>query len=455
MTIFALSTGPGVSGIAVIRISGQDTSKAIKLMTGKSVPKPRVATLRKINKINTSELIDEGLILWFPGPESYTGEDMAEIQVHGSKAVVDALHSSLSDIENCRLAEPGEFTKLAFQNGKINLLKAESIADLISSETEIQRQQAIKIMNGKSADQFNFLREKLLKILSHVEAKIDFPEEDLPNNVLDEIKNSSDEVINKIKKILNDQKVGERIREGFKIAIVGPTNAGKSSLMNYLSNRDVAIVSEIAGTTRDVIETHLNINGYPVIISDTAGIRDSKDEIEKKGIKLALQKAEESDLKIVVLHPENLDFKPFLEDSNSENTIVVLNKSDIKLGKPPGIGNYFRFNHLGKNLKDINIIHMSIKEEENLVDLINAIKEKLKNKFISSDDILITRERHRQHLQQCLDYLNNFNQKKEIEDYDKAAEDLRLATRHLGMIVGKVDVEEILGSIFNDFCIGK
>ena len=455
MTIFALSTGPGVSGIAVIRISGQDTSKAIKLMTGKSVPKPRVATLRKINKINTSELIDEGLILWFPGPESYTGEDMAEIQVHGSKAVVDALHSSLSDIENCRLAEPGEFTKLAFQNGKINLLKAESIADLISSETEIQRQQAIKIMNGKSADQFNFLREKLLKILSHVEAKIDFPDEDLPNNILDEIKNSSDEVINKIKKILNDQKVGERIREGFKIAIVGPTNAGKSSLMNYLSNRDVAIVSEIAGTTRDVIETHLNINGYPVIISDTAGIRDSKDEIEKKGIKLALQKAEESDLKIVVLHPENLDFKPFLEDSNSENTIVVLNKSDIKLGKPPGIGNYFRFNHLGKNLKDINIIHTSIKEEENLVDLINAIKEKLKNKFISSDDILITRERHRQHLQQCLDHLNNFNQKKEIEDYDKAAEDLRLATRHLGMIVGKVDVEEILGSIFNDFCIGK
>ena len=227
---------------------------------------------------------------------------MAEIQVHGSKAVVDALHSSLSDIENCRLAEPGEFTKLAFQNGKINLLKAESIADLISSETEIQRQQAIKIMNGKSADQFNFLREKLLKILSHVEAKIDFPDEDLPNNILDEIKNSSDEVINKIKKILNDQKVGERIREGFKIAILGPTNAGKSSLMNYLSNRDVAIVSEIAGTTRDVIETHLNINGYPVIISDTAGIRDSKDEIEKKGIKLSLQiERRKSDLKLVVV----------------------------------------------------------------------------------------------------------------------------------------------------------
>ena len=443
MTIYALSSGPGISGVAVIRISGEETSKVIKLLTGKEIPKPRVATLRKINKINTSELIDEGLILWFPGPESYTGEDMAEIQVHGSKAVVDALHSSLSDIENCRLAEPGEFTKLAFQNGKINLLKAESIADLISSETEIQRQQAIKIMNGKSSDQFNFLREKLLKILSHVEAKIDFPEEDLPNNILDEIKNSSDEVDKKIKKILNDQKVGERIREGFKIAILGPTNAGKSSLMNHLSNRDVAIVSEIAGTTRDVIETHLNIDGYPVIISDTAGIRDSKDEIEKKGIKLSLNRAEEADLKLVVVDAKSLDFTDVLKGLLDENAILVINKSDL-LEKD-----------IDPEIKKTNHVLISIKENKNIEELILKIKNNLKNKFLTSDDILITRERHRQHLQQCLDHLNNFNQKKEIEDFDKAAEDLRLATRHLGMIVGKVDVEEILGSIFNDFCIGK
>jgi tRNA modification GTPase len=319
MTIYALSSGPGISGIAVVRISGNDTSNVIKLLTTKNLPKPRVATLRKINKINTSELIDEGIILWFPGPESYTGEDMAEIHVHGSKAVLNALHSSISSIKNCRLAEPGEFTKLAFQNGKINLLKAESIADLISSETEIQRQQAIKIMNGKSADEFNFLREKLLKILSHVEAKIDFPDEDLPNNILDEIKNSSNEVVKKIKKILNDQKVGERIREGFKIAIIGPTNAGKSSLMNHISKRDVAIVSEIAGTTRDVIETHLNIDGYPVIISDTAGIRDSKDELEKKGIKLSLNRAEEADLKLVVVDAKNLDFTDVLKDLLDKN----------------------------------------------------------------------------------------------------------------------------------------
>ncbi len=443
MTIFALSTGPGTSGIAVIRISGEETSKIIKLLTGKKIPKPRVATLRKINKINTSELIDEGLILWFPGPESYTGEDMAEIQVHGSKAVVEAIHSILSEIENCRLAEPGEFTKLAFQNGKINLLKAESIADLITSETEIQRQQAIKIMNGKSSDQFNFLREKLLKILSHVEAKIDFPEEDLPNNILDEIKNSSDEVVKKINKILNDQKVGERIREGFKIAILGPTNAGKSSLMNHLSNRDVAIVSEIAGTTRDVIETHLNIDGYPVIISDTAGIRDSKDEIEKKGIKLSLNRAEEADLKLVVVDAKSPDFTDVLKGLLDENAILVINKSDL-LEKD-----------IDPEIKKTDHVLISIKENKNIEELILKIKNNLKNKFLTSDDILITRERHRQHLQQCLDHLNNFNQKKEIEDFDKAAEDLRLATRHLGMIVGKVDVEEILGSIFNDFCIGK
>ena len=443
MTIYALSTGPGVSGIAIVRISGKHTSDIIKKLTRKELPKPRFATLRKINKIDTFELIDEGLILWFPGPESYTGEDMAEIHIHGSKAVVDALHSSISKLKNCRLAEPGEFTKIAFQNGKINLLKAESIADLISSETEIQRQQAIKIMKGKSADEFNFLREKLLKILSHIEAKIDFPEEDLPNNILNEIQNSLDEVIIKIKKILNDQKVGERIREGFKIAILGPTNAGKSSLMNHLSNRDVAIVSEIAGTTRDVIETHLNIDGYPVIISDTAGIRESKNEIEKKGIKLSLNRAEEADLKLVVIDAKNPDFTDILEGLLDENAILVVNKSDL-LEK-----------EIAPEIKKINHVLISIKDNKNIEELILKIKNNLKNKFISSNDILITRERHRQHLQKCLDHLNNFNQKKAIEDFDKAAEDLRLATRHLGMIVGKVDVEEILGSIFNDFCIGK
>ena len=443
MTIYALSTGPGVSGIAVVRVSGPQTSLVIETLTGKVLPKARLATLRKINKINTSELIDEGLILWFPGPESYTGEDMAEFHIHGSKAVIDALHHSISKIENCRLAEAGEFTKLAFQNGKINLLKAESIADLISAETEIQRQQAIKIMNGKSADKFNSLREKLLKILSHVEAKIDFPDEVLPEDILKNIKKISNEVILNIKKILDDQKVGERIREGFKIAIIGPTNAGKSSLLNHLSNRDAAIVSEIAGTTRDVIETHLNINGYPVVVSDTAGIRDSKNEIEKKGIKLALDKAENADLKLIVIDAKSIDFKGVLKELMDENAILVVNKSDLLK------------EDLNSEIKNYEHVLISVKNNLNLEDLILKIKNKLKNKFITSEDILITRERHRQHLEQSLNYLKNFEEKNEAEDFDKAAEDLRLATRHLGMIVGKIDVEEILGSIFNDFCIGK
>jgi tRNA modification GTPase len=443
MTIYALSTGPGISGVAIIRVSGKETKNVIKQLTRNSLPKPRVATLRKINKINSSELIDEGIVLWFPGPESYTGEDMAEFHVHGSKAVIDALQGSISKLENCRLAGPGEFTKLAFQNGKINLLKAESIADLISAETEIQRQQAIKIMNGKSAHKFNMLREKLLKILSHVEAKIDFPDEDLPEDIYKNIKKTSSEVILNIKKILDDQKVGERIREGFKIAILGPPNAGKSSLLNHLANRDAAIVSEIAGTTRDVIEIHLNIDGYPVVVCDTAGIRESKNEIEEKGVKLALKKAKDADLKLIVIDAISLDFKGVLSDLMDENSILVINKSDL-LNKD-----------LNSKIKNFNHVLISVKDNLNINGLILKLKNKLKNKFITSDDILITRERHRQHLEQSLAYLKNFEEKNQAEDFDKAAEDLRLATRHLGKIVGKVDAEEILGNIFNDFCIGK
>ncbi len=443
MTIYALSTGPGTSGVAIIRISGLDASRVLELLTGKETPTPRLATLRKINNINTSELIDEGIILWFPGPQSYTGEDMAEIHIHGSKAGILAVQNEISKIQNCRLAEPGEFTKLAFQNGKINLLKAESIADLISAETEIQRLQAIKMMRGKSSEKFNELREKLLKILSFVEAKIDFPEEDLPEENLKKIKHDSLNVLNEVYKILNDQKVGEIIREGFKIAIVGPTNAGKSSLLNNLSNREVAIVSEIAGTTRDVVETHLNIDGYPVIISDTAGIRDSKDEIEKKGIKLSLKKAENADLKLVVVDAKSIDLSGFLNEFLKKDAILVVNKSDLL------------HEELNPEIKKLNHVLISLKDNLNIDKLIEKIKEYLKNKFISEEDILITRERHRQHLIQCVDHLKNFADKNDKNDFDKAAEDLRLATRQLGMIVGKVDVEEILGSIFNDFCIGK
>ena len=443
MTIYALSTGPGISGMATIRISGEKAHEVISKLTKGKFPTPRVATLRKINKINTNDLIDEGLIIWFPAPHSYTGEDMAEIHVHGSLAVIKAVQSSISQIENCRLAEPGEFTKIAFQNNKINLLKAESIGDLISSETEIQRTQAIKMMSGINSKKFNSWRNILLKTLANVEAKIDFPDEEISDDIMNDIKVNSENIKLEIKKTLDDQKVGERIREGFKIAIVGPTNAGKSSLLNYLSRREVAIVSEIAGTTRDVIETHLNIDGLPVVISDTAGIRDSKNEIEKKGIKIALKRAEDADLNIVVIEPKSAHFAAFLKDLISDKSILVINKSDL------GIDN------IVNEYKNYNPVFISIKNEKNIETLILKIKDKLKNKFINSDDILITRERHRQHLEQCVLHLENFKNKTQTDDFDKAAEDLRLATRHLGMIVGKVDVEEVLGSIFNDFCIGK
>ena len=298
-------------------------------------------------------------------------------------------------------------------------------------------------MSGKSSDKFNELRMRLLKILSNVEAKIDFPEDDLPDNIIKNIKVETQKIKTEINKILNDQNVGEIIRDGFRIAIIGPTNAGKSSLLNYLSKRDVAIVSEVAGTTRDVIEAHLNLDGYPVILSDTAGIRSSKDEIENKGIKLALNRADEADLKLIILEPKSVDFKGFLKDLVDKDSIIVLNKIDQDT------------DNIDKEIKNLNPIPISIKEDKNLDKLIYNIKEKLKNKLINLEDSLITRSRHRENLEQCLFHLNNFEKQKSENDFDKAAEDLRLATRHLGMIVGKVDVEEILGSIFSDFCIGK
>ncbi len=443
MTIFALSSGSGISGVAVIRVSGKEASEVAKKITNRPLPKPRVATVRKFNKNGEKNLIDEGVIIWFPAPNSYTGEDLVEFHVHGSRSVINAMHETISKNKNCRLAEPGEFTKRAFQNGKINLLKAESIADLISSETEIQRRQAIKIMSGKSADKFNGWRKILLKILSHVEAKIDFPEEDLPKKIIQAVQKESKKVMKEIKKTLDDQKVGERIREGYKIAIVGPPNSGKSSLINYLSNRDVAIVSETAGTTRDVIETHLNLNGYPVIVSDTAGIRNSKNEIEKKGIKIALNRAEDSDLKLVVVSAKNVEFTGVLKNLLSKNAIFVINKSDLLKKKP------------NNKFKKYPHILISIKKKKNINKLISEVKKKVQNKFTNNENILITRARHRQNLINCCYHLEKFQQKKSVKDFDKAAEDLRLATRQLGMIVGEVGVEELLGSIFSDFCIGK
>ena len=443
MTIYALSSGIGVSGIAVVRISGAEAKKIISGLTDKPFPTPRFATLKKVNNSNKTGLIDEGIIIWYPGPNSYTGEDMAEIQVHGSRAVVKALLDAISNFKYCRMAEPGEFTKLALKNGKIDLLKAESIGDLISSETDLQMKQALKVIAGKNLKKFETWREDVLKVLSNIEAKIDFPDEDLPKEILNDIKKKTDKIIREMETSLQDNKVGQIIRDGFKIAIIGPPNVGKSSLLNYLSNRDVAIVSEIAGTTRDVIETHLNINGYPVIISDTAGIREAKDEIEKKGIKLSLKKADEADLNIIIIEAKSKENRGFLDKYINEKTLLVVNKID----KESDI--------ISSDLKKLNPILVSIKNQKNIDVLINLIKDKIKSRFLGSENVLITRARHRENLEDCLKNLKKFKNKNDINDFDKAAEDLRLATRSLGKITGKVDVEEILDSIFNDFCIGK
>ena len=443
MTVYALSSGPGISGIAVIRVSGSKTEEIILSLTNGSLPKTKEATLKKIINPKNGELIDEGLVIFFKRPNSYTGEDMAEFHVHGSKAVVQEVLTVLEGFDDCRLAEPGEFTKIAFQNNKINLLKAESIGDLIAAETELQRKQALRIMSGDSSKKFNFWREELINILADIEAKIDFPEEDIPENLSQNIKNRCEKIKNEIQVTLDDNKTGEIIREGFKIAIVGPPNVGKSSLLNYLSKREAAIVSEKAGTTRDVIECHLDLEGIPVIISDTAGIRDSSDEIETKGVNLAINRAEEADLIIILLDPKKLDFKGFFNEKLHDKSILAINKSDLLIET---INN--------KEFK-IEPHIISIKDNKNLDKLIEAVKLKLNKQFLKTNNVLITRSRHRLHLKECHKHLKVFLEKKNNQEFDLAAEDLRLSIRHLGTIVGKVDVEEILGSIFDNFCIGK
>ena len=379
-------------------------------------------------------------MLLFLRPNSFTGDDLAEFHVHGSNAVITKFLKVLSEQPNCRLAEPGEFTKIAFQNNKIDLLEAESIADLIHSETELQRKQAIKVIQGDAFNYYSNLREKLLKSLAYIEAQIDFAEDDLPDSVFNEIQVMIRQVHDDIKQILNDNNVGEKIREGFKVAIVGDVNAGKSSLLNLLSKREVAIVSEEEGTTRDVIETYLNIDGYPVILADTAGIRDTDNEIEKKGISLAIKKYDNSDLNLIIIDNSTKQLSKKIKSLVNENSIVVLNKSDIESSTI-------------YNFKDSILV--SVKENKNIDQLVRKIKDKLSLKFILSDNTLVTRERHRVKLNECLKEINNFLKNDHKKDIELAAEDLRLATRHLGALVGKVDVEEILESIFKDFCIGK
>jgi tRNA modification GTPase len=441
MNIFALSSGPGPSGIAIIRISGQDIYKICSKVTKNNKLLTKEVNLCKFYDPNNDDLIDEGILLLFKGPNSFTGEDLAEFHIHGSNAVISKFLSILANQDDCRLAEPGEFTKVAFHNNKLDLIEAESIGDLIHAETELQRQQAVKLVQGSASNYYNDLREKLIKSLAYVEAKIDFGEDDLPEKVLKEVHKSIKEIHQDIQKILEDNKIGEKIRDGFRVSIIGEVNAGKSSLLNLLSKREVAIVSEEEGTTRDVIEIFLNIDGYPIILADTAGIRETKNEIETKGILLALRKSKEADINIIMIDNSTKEIDNKIKDLINKDSIVLLNKSDIKDGQ----------NHKF----DADTILVSVKDNKNIDILIKKLKEKLSNKFIVNNNILITRERHRVKLNECLKEIDNFLSKDQNNNIELAAEDLRMATRHLGSIVGKVDVEEILGSIFKDFCIGK
>jgi tRNA modification GTPase len=442
MNIYALSTGRGPSGIAIVRISGKDTLQVCKNLTQLKKLTSNAVNYCKFYDPKNNNIIDpEALLLWFPAPNSYTGEDLAEFQVHGSNAVINALLKVLSEQDNCRLAEPGEFTKLAFQNDKIDLLKAESIGDLIHAETELQRKQAVKLIQGNASSYYNDLREKLIKSLSYIEAKIDFAEDDLPEKVLKEVNKSIKDIHNDIRNILEDNKVGEKIRDGFKVSIIGEVNSGKSSLLNLLSKREVAIVSEEEGTTRDIIEIFLNIDGYPVILADTAGIREAKNEVEKKGISLALGKSKEADLNIIMIDNSSNSINDKIKNLINEDSIVLLNKSDIKDNQ--------------SHKFDADTILVSVKNNKNIDIFIKKLKEKLSKKFTYNNNALITRERHRIKLNDCLKEIDKFLKKDQNKDIELAAEDLRLATRYLGSIVGKVDVEEILGSIFKDFCIGK
>lgn len=443
-TIYALSTVYGKSGVAVIRISGSDALNTIRQMTDLSLSnvKPRYAHFVSLKDIVSRETIDKCLLLYFPAPNSFTGEDVIELQTHGSKAVIAAVIRNLSSLENYRMAEPGEFSKRAFYNGKMDLTEAEGLADLIDAETSEQQKYAMRQMEGGLKNLYDGWREELIKILAHLEAYIDFPDEDLPSDVINNMSDSVFKLKNAVFKHLNGDSVGERLREGFRVVIVGPPNAGKSSLLNALVNREAAIVSDIAGTTRDAVDIHLDLNGYPVMFTDTAGLRETNEEIEKKGIDIALEKIKEADLVVCLFDASKDSVQLFdnVENLFKNNVLFVANKSD-KLT-----------NEQCLSLKDNNCIVISAKQKQDVDALLNAIADKIKQRFTSNSNLLITRSRYREALNDVLENLQAFGFDKEIE---LTAEDIRLAARALGKITGRIEVDDILDKIFGDFCIGK
>jgi tRNA modification GTPase len=441
MSIFALATAPGTAGLAVIRVSGKEAFRVTKTITKFKKIKPRVANFSSFYD-HKNKVIDKGIFIFFPKPNSYTGDDVAEFHIHGSNAVVKYFLKILSGFKNCRLAKPGEFTKTALLNKKINLLQAESLIDLINSETELQRIQALKVMNEDTTKVYNNLRNEMIKILSDYEAVIDFSDDEVGDNVFSNNRDKLLTINDKIRKIILNGENSEKIREGFKVSIIGPTNSGKSSLMNCLANREVSIVSNIPGTTRDLIETSIMLNGKLVRFFDTAGLRNSKNIIEKKGISLTNKNLKDSDLKLIIFdYTKKIDNKILkLFDSKS---ILVLNKIDIKSS------NKFLNEEIYKPLK------ISVKKNIGIANLVKRISKKIDEHFKVNLDNIISRQRHRKSLENTVFFIERCLNKKSIDQIDLAAEDLRLAVRNLGEIVGYVNVEELLERIFKDFCIGK
>lgn len=450
-TIFALSTAPGRAGVAIVRISGPAAGAALRtLTTADSLPEPRRATLAHIGDA-AGRAIDRGLVLWFPGPASFTGEDMAELHLHGGHAVVALALDALAAQPSLRLAEPGDFTRRAFDNGKLDLTEVEGLSDLIAAETAAQQRQALRQMDGALFAVTEAWRNNLLAALAGLEAVIDFPDEEIPDDLSQEVRESLAPLADDIASHLADEARGERLRDGYRIAIIGPTNAGKSSLLNALAKRDVAIVSSQAGTTRDVIEVHLDLAGYPVILADTAGLRalngpsgaDEGAEIEREGMRRTRERAGKADLKLAVFDTQTW---PDLDGETraliDEHTFVLLNKSDLAPDSAEA-----------RALAGAPCFPVSAMTGEGLDSLIDRLEARVTGEMGGSDSApVVTRLRHRQALNDCFEALRRAMDADAVE---LAAEDLRLAVRALGRIAGRVDVEDVLDVIFAEFCLGK
>ncbi len=438
-TIFALATPLAKSGVAVIRISGNHAKPVLSALTDKIDWVPNVASYVHL-RAPGGGMIDSGLALFFLGPKSFTGEDIAELQVHGSLSVIRELLDTLGNMDGMRLAEPGEFTRRAFLNGKMDLLEAEGLADLIEAETPAQRAQALTQMQGAASRYYESLRVQTITALALLEAYIDFPDEEIPESVLGQVQTTIDGLKTTLRETLADNRRGEMLREGIRVVIMGAPNVGKSSLLNALANRDAAIVSPQAGTTRDAIDVHMNIAGFPVILTDTAGIRDTEDKIEKEGVSRALARAAAADITLLMLDAttmESLGNFPQVTDK----TIIIINKCDLC----PKMGNIkLPFNN--------NVLYVSAQTGQGVPEIMSALADVISSMNNNNLHGIITRQRHRILLQNALEVLSSFSTGKPLE---LACEELRQAAHSIGRITGKIAVDDVLDVVFKQFCIGK